>query len=457
MLAIPRLLHESVVRRVTHPTRRVTINPAPLDPFAMNPGLVNSLLLSVGTLAPSGPAQLKSCTTDCEACDSSCRRQCQQVCCDRGEHDCTYTNFTVGCCSGQRPDCCAGRCVSFQYDESNCGRCGHVCPAGWRCCGGACINPVTDSNNCGTCGATCPVGAACVNGMCTCPAGTTYCSGRCTDLSTDSANCGRCGASCGTASCINGTCGPTPCDNRLLSDCVGNVALLCSRDPDYRSCVVESTADCHREFGCPGNQYCSPGAPGGICCPIGRTNCSGVCRALLSDPVNCGACGHACAPGEVCCNGACSNLATDLNNCGACGRGCVGGVCQNGTCGCPAGLIDCGGTCVNLADNTQHCGGCNNSCPDPAMTCQNGACLCPPGRTNCAGTCCVPGSVCCGGTCCPSGVCCGGTCCGAGSVCCTASDGSAVCGGPCPSGRCCPPPYPNCRVLPGGAEFCSLI
>jgi hypothetical protein len=429
MFTVPRLVNETAVRRASVPGRLVTISP---------------LLLSSGGFAPGGPANLNPCTIDCEPCDSTCRRPCVQTCCyGKGGEDCTSTPLTLSCCTGSvRPNCCAGMCVNFLLDESNCGGCGRLCPPGWRCCGGACINPATDPNNCGTCGAACPAGAACVNGKCTCPAGTTICSGRCTDLSTDPANCGHCGASCGTASCVNGTCGPRPCDNGLLSNCVANVPLLCSGDSDYKKCVVESTADCHREYGCPGNQHCSPGAPGSICCPIGQTNCSGVCRALLSDPVNCGSCGHVCAPGQVCCNGACSSLATDSNNCGACGNACTGGVCQNGTCVCPAGFIKCGGTCVNPANNPQHCGGCNNSCPDPAMTCQNGACLCPSGRINCGGTCCAPGSVCCGGTCCAPG-----------SVCCTASDGSTVCGVPCTPGRCCAPPFGVCflgRCWPGG-------
>jgi hypothetical protein len=89
--------------------------------------------------------------------------------------------------------------VFFDEDPSNCGFCGHNCPAGWSCCSGKCINIYDDRKNCGTCGMSCPPGEVC-------------CDGFCTNTRTDSDNCGSCDYACilhfddGRTDCCNRSC-----------------------------------------------------------------------------------------------------------------------------------------------------------------------------------------------------------------------------------------------------------
>ena len=67
-----------------------------------------------------------------------------------------------------------------------------------------------------------------------------------------------------------------------------------------------------------------------VSCVTGTTNCSGVCRDLTADRLNCGACGTACPTGQICSAGAC-------------------------TVSCPAGQVDCAGTCRELeTDRLNH-------------------------------------------------------------------------------------------------------
>jgi hypothetical protein len=353
---------------------------------------------------------------------------------------------------------CGGTCRNLASDQQNCGSCGIGCPQGQVCCSGICRNAAVDPANCGSCGTVCPGNAACINGVCTCPSGTTSCSGRCTDLSTDSANCGKCGASCGTAMCIGGTCGPKPCDDQLLSDCIAQATEDCREFTGAAGagCRQRLFADCRNELGCPDGARCSPGSGGSICCPLTQTNCGGTCRNLASDQQNCGSCGVACTPGQLCCSGACSNPATDTNNCGGCGIVCTGGKsCQAGTCVCPPGRTDCSGTCRNLASDAQNCGSCGTACTGGKL-CQDGVCVCPQGRADCSGTCrnlasdaqnCGScGTACTGGKLCQDGVCvcpqgltdCGGICrnlasdpaaCGSCDISCMT--GFGCCGGVC--------------------------
>jgi Glycosyl hydrolase family 12 len=82
-------------------------------------------------------------------------------------------------------------------------------------------------------------------------------------------------------------------------------------------------------------------------CPAGQQTCNGVCKALSSDPQNCGACGNACGAGLFCSLSACSAT-------------------------CAQGLTACGAACENLASSPTHCGACNNPCA--SGVCNGGVC-----------------------------------------------------------------------------------
>ncbi|EEF32914.1 stigma-specific STIG1-like protein 1 [Ricinus communis] len=56
------------------------------------------------------------------------------------------------------------------------------------------------------------------------------------------------------------------------------------------------------------------------------------------------------SPGPYCCKKKCVNVLTDRLNCGACGKKCK----YNQMC--------CNGKCINPFFNRRHCGGCNNRC-----------------------------------------------------------------------------------------------
>lgn len=129
--------------------------------------------------------------------------------------------------------------------------------------------------------------------------------------------------------------------------------------------------------------------------------CHDGCRAVLSDAMNCGACGRQCpssATGAAYCAGgrcevecaagwatcgaaACGvNVSSDHANCGACGRACAGSEqCENGACqGCapaPDGttMFRCGVSCVDTANDPRFCGSCGRSCSD-GLRCVGGVC-----------------------------------------------------------------------------------
>lgn len=262
---------------------------------------------------------------------------------------------------------CDGICVDTSSDLQNCGTCGNACffaNAQADCVQGACVIASCDASwedcnsddsdgcetsldtnaHCGSCDVACASPEFCFEGTCTdqCPNNLTNCDGSCIDTNTDAQNCGSCGNGCsyahGQAECNQANC------------------ALASCDTDWGNCNLDESDGCE--------------------------------KSLLSDPDNCGACGHQCDPGLVCnagsctdqcpdnltnCDGACSDTTTDPENCGSCGNRCAfdnaNALCQSGSCtldSCHSGWADCdsniqNGCEVELGTDT-NCTACGDSC-----------------------------------------------------------------------------------------------
>jgi hypothetical protein len=73
-----------------------------------------------------------------------------------------------------------------------------VCPSDERICSNSCKNLRTDNSNCGYCGTVCPAGKQCINGLCmaNCTAGQTSCPDGCFNLLSDPNHCGSCTNDC---------------------------------------------------------------------------------------------------------------------------------------------------------------------------------------------------------------------------------------------------------------------
>ena len=177
-------------------------------------------------------------------------------------------------------------------------------------------------------------------------------------------------------------------------------------------------------------------AGGLLACPVGETNCNGLCADLQTDVLNCGRCGTSCDEGEFCVAGQCSNCelqtfyldndedgwgqcsdsiqscapsgAYRATQCGDCDdsnpdvnpgapeicddgidNSCNGRVdCADGSCpgGGGGGLVFCDGFCRNLATDIDHCGTCGSSCDDgnecTVDLCIAGSCSSDPGPAN---------------------------------------------------------------------------
>jgi hypothetical protein len=225
--------------------------------------------------------------------------------------------------------------------------------------------------------------------------------------------------------------------------CAGGQHQLLGHVPRPRP--TPPTAACDRT--CASGQICS----GGMCqvsCGAGTTNCTGVCRDLDTDRLNCGACGMACPSGQVCSNGTCQvSCGAGTTNCmrrlprhpdrprqlrrlrhrvphragvlrrrvhpraarapptarasaatprpTACTAapaadlprraGLHRGACQLS---CATGSTECSGVCRDLQTDIANCGACGMMCP-AGQICARGACVvsCAVGQTNCTGVC----------------------------------------------------------------------
>ena len=323
--------------------------------------------------ASGHPSFVCKCSGDKVFYNSSCLTK-------RGRCSIGYTNIrsmTRECTSGRRCIAKTGECVTGSTDTNltECTFTNSTLPYKVY------TDLKKDRENCGQCGQVCPPGAVCINGRCTCPS---YRSKTFSDGS-----CRECAA------------------NR---DC-----------PTGKQCIEGFCEDaCSTSRPCQGGRICQ----NGVCvCRQGLTDCNGVCRGLLSDPGNCGACGRRCGQGQLCvvstcqcppgktlCGTECINTSNNTSHCGGCNRACqTGQTCTNGVCQCPSGLELCGGTCVSKDSDNSHCGACGNQCTNEKI-CVNRTCTCPVGKQDCNGAC-IPETNCCtdasceGGKSCSNGIC----------------------------------------------------
>jgi hypothetical protein len=155
-------------------------------------------------------------------------------------------------------------------------------------------------------------------------------------------------------------------------------------DADPANCVTLELTKKARQRHQQKHPFDTPGACEPFTCPVGQTDCNGVCQDLQADENNCGTCGTSCGAVQGCCGGVCKNLNTDEANCGACGNTCAGGQ----SC--------CSGICKNLQVDPANCGTCGAVCAAPTVICLSGDCCKPPSFA-----CAAPGTdtTCCSGVC----------------------------------------------------------
>ena len=242
-------------------------------------GTLSDLGMPIDTSAPTdqgippapcvGPRQMcgKLCL-DTSSDNSNCG-SCGSVC-PAGR---TCTGGTCACTMGAT--LCGTRCAYTLSDSTNCGGCGRACATGQNCSGGLCSSTCTeprrmcgpfctdtlsDNSNCGSCGRACAPGTTCIAGNCACPTGLTFCGASCVNTLTNASNCGGCSRACASGqTCVEGTC-RTPVDCAPQTTCGGCSALAgCGWCGATRACVrINSACTGPLTGSCPGQWACNP-------------------------------------------------------------------------------------------------------------------------------------------------------------------------------------------------------
>jgi hypothetical protein len=319
------------------------------------------------------------------------------------------------------------RCPAGTYCQAD-NRCGVGCADDADCLGLTC-EPATHTCRGCTSDANCAPGTICSGAVCvpgcaaneTCPTGYPCCGGLCKNVNSDRTSCGACDAACAeTGQCINGVCGPGPCEPGL-GECNANPEDGCETD------LISNPLNCGRCRAVCASGLCS----GGMCtsteCPDGYADCNqreeDLCEASLSTVEHCQTCGKECnADNGVpsCTSNGCAiacddgfgdcdedadtgcevDLMDDPDNCGACGTVCEnenGNTrCVDGECvpSCSSGWDDCDGDPQNgcetdLGASLDDCGACGEGCdpPNATGTCVDGVCeaACAEGFADCNG------------------------------------------------------------------------
>ena len=250
-----------------------------------------------------------------------------------------------------------------------------------------------------------------------CPAGQTLCAdGACHDLAIESGNCGACGTRCPSLSCQNGRCLSEDEADRIgaLQLACDDGFTFCDLEEGYCADLLTDSLNC----GACGNAcvFSDELCQDGVCvadptesvggCPAGTRPCGNDCLDVFNDPANCGSCGFVCSAATPVCSGGRCFEAQDVAG-------------QQDANGCGGGLVLCSGQCVDIISDTDNCGDCGILCPvSPEIyDCVGGVCVepsCDP-LTKCGFLCvdllsdplacgacdtaCAPGQPCQGGVC----------------------------------------------------------
>jgi hypothetical protein len=234
------------------------------------------------------------------------------------------TNLSAYNHCGSCTTVCAGNTPVCAVSSGSTYACASGCPGGTVECSGSCSDLTSDDSHCGDCGTACTGGMTCQSGKCACPAPLTDCGGTCFETDGDP---NHCGASCtvcpvpgngGTATCSQGNCGVSCQPN--YSACGTTTPCAFNTDSDAAHCGPTCVA-------CATGFICSAGA---CQCPVGRTNCGGVCVNTATDANNCGGCGNVCPvdTDPLCKSSLCSCVAL---RCGSTACGCGDTCCKIGT------------------------------------------------------------------------------------------------------------------------------
>lgn len=220
-----------------------------------------------------------------------------------------------------------------------------------------CVDTDGDPNNCGGCGTICPVGETCASGTC-------VTSGECTPGTQQGCSTGLLGVcatgtqTCTSAStwgeCVQTVFPQTEVCNGLDDDCNGVVDDGFDLLTDPLNCgtcghvcnTTNATVACV-------NGTCEIAA-----CNEGFGDCNsdpsdGCETNILGDPNNCGVCGNVCAAGETCVSGTCESSACTSSNI------CITAAIDPATGNCvltdaPSGVVCEPDICVN-ADTVRTC------------------------------------------------------------------------------------------------------
>lgn len=278
----------------------------------MNCGACNRVCtLSEATASCAfGTCGISSCETGFGDCDRVASNGCE-----------TPLDSLTACGACDTP-------CSLDHAEETCGTgtCSIVrCEAGWGDCDGMAQNGCETSLNslttCGTCTGMCDLARAsesCATGMCvlvSCESGFGNCDGM------DSNGCEQSLRTSSHCLACNVRCGPFP--NASASCASGGCEMTCSAG--YGDCLTEE-AGCETALNtmmncagcgvaCPTPDNTTTSCSDGTCRIIGctqgnRADCNGMvadgCEVhLLTDPQNCGTCGHACEQEQRCRGGMC--------------------------------------------------------------------------------------------------------------------------------------------------------